>query len=334
MNRQQAYNKIYTNTLNEYKNIKNIKNIKNPYSKITDPDKSRVFDIITDPPENTKDFLDKIKLSDKELLGREITSSAVGFVPGVGNIASAAMDVRNAGERALRGEWGLAALNLLGVVPYVGDTVVGTTKLARAADAVSDLNKINKVTPPTIPPVIPKTVPGKLPKKSIEIAKKGIVKNALGKVVKVASHPVTQLGIPLAFLANQIFDSDEGTTTATGTAFGDNSDSSSDMISVKAGDPGLYKLGTFSSQASPYAKSTKPSSSREFSAPGYHPFFTMPSDVATEYRRKDIDLPESKDYNLDNVYYKRAYKAVNRYLNSPHGKELNNHLNAIKSTIE
>ena len=270
-------------------------------------------------------------------------------------MAASVWDLKNAGLRALRGEYGDAALNLLSAIPYAG-TAVGAGRLGKAAltaaDIASDVEKAGDVSKAVklgtsgveagkeIVPYVAKTgvksgkeiVPyvaktGKeLAPIAVRVGKEAApivakAPSALSRIAKVGGIAGT-VGTA-GLLASSLLDGGE-----------EEPGGEVEEIPVGVGDPGLYKLGSFSSQASGYAKSTRPTSSREFSAPGYHPFFTMPSDVATEYRRRDINLPESKDYNLDNVYYKRAFKAVNRYLNSPHGKELNNHLNSIRSTIE
>ena len=337
MNRQQAYNRVYQNLLEQGKK-----------GFLT-----RAKDFLTPSAE----YMNKSELG---AAGLGLGSTVATFTPvapaGVaGELAASVWDLKNAGLRALRGEYGDAALNLLSAIPYAG-TAVGAGKLGKAAltasDIASDVEKAGDVskavkvgtagvetgkeivpyvaktgvkTGKEIVPYVAKTgkelapIALKVGKEAAPIAAKA--PSALSRLAKVGGIAGT-IGTA-GLLASSLMDGEE-----------DEGGLGPDEIPVQAGEPGLYKLGSFSSQASGYAKSVRPSTSREFSAPGYHPFFTMPSDVATEYRRRDINLPESKDYNLDNVYYRRAYKAVNKYLNSPHGKELNNHLNSIRSTIE
>ncbi len=323
MNRQQAYNKIYQNLAEQGKK-----------SFIT---KAKEYFTPSD------EYINKSELGAAGLgLGSTVATLTPAAPIGIaGELVASGWDLKNAAIRALRGEFGDAALNLISAIPYAG-TAVGAGKLGKAALAAADAGKTTKAvtsgveTGKEIVPYVAKT--GVKSGKEIDpyVAKTGKeLAPIAAKVGKEAAPTATKAQSSLGRLAR--IGGLVGTGTVLASALRGDGEEPTPMdtpTEVKAGDPGLYKLGTFGSQASPYAKSTRPSSSREFSAPGYHPFFTMPSDVATEYRRRDINLPESKDYNLDNVYYKRAYKAVNRYLNSPHGKELNNHLNAIKSTIE
>lgn len=335
MNRQQAYNKVYQNLAEQ--------------GKKSFATRAREFFTPSD------EYINKSELGAAGLgLGSTVATLTPAAPIGVaGELAASVWDLKNAGLRALRGEFGDAALNLVSAIPYAG-TAVGAGRLGKAAltaaDVASDVEKAGDVskavkigttgvetgkeivpyvaktgvkTGKEIVPYVAKTgkelvpIAAKVGKEAAPIAAKA--PSALSRLAKVGgiAGTVGTAGLLASSLLN-----------------GEEEPGEVEEVPVRVGEPGLYKLGSFSSQASGYAKSTRPTSSREFSAPGYHPFFTMPSDVATEYRRRDINLPESKDYNLDNVYYKRAFKAVNRYLNSPHGKELNNHLNSIRSTIE
>lgn len=291
MNRQQAYNKVYQNLI-EYRNLEMLKKY------ITPSDK----------------FMNKSEL------GASVTGlggGAATFVPftapaGLGaELAADVWDVGNAGGRALRGEWGDAALNLVAAVPYLGLGVAGS-RIAKAANATSKVTKAANATSDV---------------KKVQNLAKG---SKVGKVVKGTGLLATG-----GLLANALLDDGGGEVVPMDPSM------SNTEIKVETGDPGLYKLGSFGSEASPYAKSISSISHRENSTKGYNPFFTIPPEFALDYRRKNISnnrmdnyLPETTDYNLDNIYYKRAYKAVNKYLNSPQGKELNNHLNAVRSTIE
>jgi hypothetical protein len=311
MNRQQAYNKVYQNLAEQGKK----------------GFATRAKEFFTPSDE----YINKSELGAAGLgLGSTVATLTPAAPIGVaGELVASGWDLKNAAIRALRGEFGDAALNLVSAIPYAG-TAVGAGKLGKAALAATDVGKTTKVTTSgveagkEIVPYVAKTgkelapIAAKVGKEAApSVAKAPSALSRLAKVGGIAGTVGTA-----GLVANSLLSGEEGTPL------------DDTPVDVKVGDPGLYKLGTFGSQASPYAKSIRSGTSRESSAPGYHPFFTMPSDVATEYRRRDINLPESKDYNLDNVYYKRAYKAVDKYLKSPHGKELNNHLNAIKSTIE
>jgi hypothetical protein len=52
-----------------------------------------------------------------------------------------------------------------------------------------------------------------------------------------------------------------------------------------------------------------------------------------QYRRRNVGLPESVEYNTRDVLYKKAYSAVNRYLRSTEGRQLNNHISDIKKGV-
>lgn len=105
-------------------------------------------------------------------------------------------------------------------------------------------------------------------------------------------------------------------------------------IPTQVGDPGFYQLGAFSStDPSSYAKSITTPRSRDGEVVGYNPFFTMPVQAAMQTRRRNVGLPESVEYNTRDVLYKKAYSAVNRYLRSTEGRQLNNHISDIKKGV-
>lgn len=76
------------------------------------------------------------------LLG-SISSSAVSFIPVVGWIAGAILDLRDLIANTVKTDWVAAGMSLAGVVPYVGDTaniIAKVTKfLGRSAHLVDDV---------------------------------------------------------------------------------------------------------------------------------------------------------------------------------------------------
>lgn len=108
-----------------------------------------VFDDPLTPDEWASEFAKGAALGDAGegttvpfLLGT-ISSSAVSFIPVVGWIVGAILDLRDFLANTFKGEWLAAGMSLAGVVPYVGDTANITAKvvkfLGRNADKVDDV---------------------------------------------------------------------------------------------------------------------------------------------------------------------------------------------------
>ena len=126
MNREQAYNRVYQNLLEQGKK----------------GFLARAKDFLTPSDE----YINKSELG---AAGLGLGSTVATFTPvapaGVaGELAASVWDLKNAGLRALRGEFGDAALNLVSAIPYAG-TAVGAGRLGKAAltaaDIASDVEK-------------------------------------------------------------------------------------------------------------------------------------------------------------------------------------------------
>lgn len=350
MNREQLYQQIYQN-LNEFKTTKSV------------PKRDVVGDWLS-AAEKTSTV--------GAVGGLGAAATGVGVLPGaIAMGASSLIDVGTSIGRALRGEWDLAALNALGAVPVVGDVsqaarlaktgveAVSTAKnVSKAADAATAFKTVETpmVTPRTRPgtPTKPRTVPETPTKptskpaakpdvatipKSPGIATTAKTTSGLGKVLsttgKVLRHPATQIGIPAAYVANEYINSGKDVDTDTGLPLIPGDSNRSGLIyQPSVGDAQLHQLGAFTHlDPSAYAKSVLPSRFQSQDHTGYHPFFTMPSDVAMQYRRRNTNLPESVNYNTRDVMYKKAYNAVNRYLRSTEGRQLNDHISKIRKGV-
>lgn len=108
-----------------------------------------VFDDPMSPDEWASEFAKGTALGDAGdgttvpyLLGT-ITSSATSFIPVVGWIVGAVLDLRDLIANTVRGDWVAAGMSLAGVVPYVGDTaniIAKVTKfLGRSAHLLDDV---------------------------------------------------------------------------------------------------------------------------------------------------------------------------------------------------
>lgn len=300
--------------------------------------------------------------------GLAASATGVGAAVGVpAMLASSVADLGLAAARAARGEWGAAGLNLLGAIPVVGDIAQGGklvkagVKAADASTAVKGFKQVETpmVTPRPSPktPSKPRTTPGrKETTKPIEepdvstITKDTGVKpgtkltSGLGRIAttgvpagsktaRILSNPVTKGALTTG--AGAAIGS--GIATSVGDSVGDAISSipkESLPIPTQVGDPGVYALGSFAStDPSSYAKSIRSGQAQQGERAGYHPFFTMPSEVAMQYRRRNVGLPESVEYNNRDLLYKKAYSAVNRYLRSTEGRQLNNHISDIKKGV-
>lgn len=350
MNREQVYQRIYQN-LNEFKTTKSV------------PKRDVVGDWLS--AAETASAVGAVG-------GLGAAATGVGVLPGALAMgASSLIDAGTAIGRAMRGEWDLAALNALGAVPVFGDVsqaarlaktgveAVSTAKdVSKAADAATAFKTVETpmVTPRTRPgaPTKPRTVPETPTKptskptakpdvstipKSPGIATTAKTTSGLGKLAsatgKVLKHPGTQIGIPAAYVASQYIGSDKDVDTDTALPLipGD-SDRSGLMYQPSIGDAQLHQLGAFTHlDPSAYGKSVLPSRFQSQDHTGYHPFFTMPSDVVMQYRRRNTNLPESVNHNTRDVMYKKAYSAVNRYLRSTEGRQLNDHISKIKKGV-
>jgi len=300
--------------------------------------------------------------------GLAASATGVGAAVGVpAMLASSVADLGLAAARAARGEWGAAGLNLLGAIPVVGDIAQGG-KLAKAgveaADAATAVKGFKQVETPMVTPrpspktpSKPRTTPGrKETTKPIEEPDVSTITKGTG--VKPATKLTSGLGrlattgVPAGSRTARILSSPvtkgalaagagaavgSGLATSVGDSVGDVISSipkESLPIPTQAGDPGFYQLGSFSStDPSSYAKSIRSGQPQQGERAGYHPFFTMPTDVAMQYRRRNVGLPESVEYNTRDVLYKKAYSAVNRYLRSTEGRQLNNHISDIKKGV-
>jgi hypothetical protein len=108
-----------------------------------------VFDDPMSPDEWASEFAKGAALGDAGdgttvpyLLG-SISSSAVSFIPVVGWIAGAILDLRDAIANTVKANWVAAGMSLAGIVPYVGDTaniIAKVTKfLGRSAHLLDDV---------------------------------------------------------------------------------------------------------------------------------------------------------------------------------------------------
>jgi hypothetical protein len=108
-----------------------------------------VFDDPMSPDEWASEFAKGAALGDAGdgttvpyLLGT-ISSSATSFIPVVGWIVGAILDLRDLLANSVKGDWVAAGMSLAGVVPYVGDTaniIAKVTKfLGRSAHLVDDV---------------------------------------------------------------------------------------------------------------------------------------------------------------------------------------------------
>jgi hypothetical protein len=108
-----------------------------------------VFDDPMSPDEWASEFAKGAALGDAGdgttvpfLLG-SISSSAVSFIPVIGWIAGALLDLRDLIANTVKTDWVAAGMSLAGVVPYIGDTaniIAKVTKfLGRSAHLVDDV---------------------------------------------------------------------------------------------------------------------------------------------------------------------------------------------------
>jgi hypothetical protein len=291
----------------------------------------------------------------------------------VGELISSGWDIGNAAGRFLQGKNDLALMNLAMAIPYfgtlgaarrLGKAASAAGDISKATDTATAVKGFKQVETPMVTPrpsprtpSKPRTTPGrKETTKPIEepdvstITKDTGVKpgtkltSGLGKVIttgipavsrtsRILSSPVTQGAIAAG--AGAALGS--GIATSVGDSVGDAISSipkESLPIPTQVGDPGVYALGSFAStDPSSYAKSIRSGQAQQGERAGYHPFFTMPSEVAMQYRRRNVGLPESVEYNNRDLLYKKAYSAVNRYLRSTEGRQLNNHISDIKKGV-
>ena len=305
--------------------------------------------------------------------GLAASATGVGAAVGVpAMLASSVADLGLAAARAARGEWGAAGLNLLGAIPVVGDIAQGGklvkagVKAADASTAVKGFKQVETpmVTPRPSPktPSKPRTTPGrKETTKPIEEPDVSTITKDIGikPATKLTSGlgKVTNTGVPAVSRTSRILSSPvtqgaiaAGAGAALGSGIGKGvATSVADLVTdepieklpkeslpipTQAGDPGFYQLGAFSStDPSSYAKSITTPRSRDGEVVGYNPFVTMPVQAAMQTRRRNVGLPESVEYNTRDVLYKKAYSAVNRYLRSTEGRQLNNHISDIKKGV-